>query len=46
VAQHVLRDSLLELIHEVRPLGTRTDERHVAAENVPELRQLVDARLA
>ena len=42
VAQHVLRDPLLELIDEVRPLGPRADQRHVAAQHVPELRHLVD----
>ena len=42
VAQHVLRDPLLELVDEERPLGPRADERHVAAQHVPELRQLVD----
>src|SRR4051812_23382818 len=33
---------MLELIDEVRPLRPRTDERHVAFEDVPELRQLVE----
>src|SRR5688572_6556223 len=35
-----------ELGHEVRTLGTRTDETHLAAQDVPELRNLVDANLA
>src|SRR5882672_10260863 len=46
VAQHVLRDLVLELGDEVRPLRTRTDNRHLAAQHVPELRQLVEVRLA
>src|SRR6267142_1782776 len=32
VAQHVLRDSVLELGDEVRALRTRTDDRHLAAQ--------------
>src|SRR5262245_52539719 len=35
VAQHVLRDAMLELLDEMRALGTGTDNRHVAAEHVP-----------
>jgi hypothetical protein len=46
VAQRVVGDLLLQLVHEDRPLGPRPDEAHVAPEDVPELRQLVDARLA
>src|SRR5262249_15816464 len=38
VAEHVLRDLVLELAHEGRPLGARADDRHVAGEDVPELR--------
>ena len=34
---------LLDLVRQRRP---RADERHVAAQHVPELRQLVEARLA
>ena len=46
VAQHVLRDAVLELLDEVGPLGTRADDRHVAAQHVPELRQLVEVAAA
>ena len=46
VTQHVLRDPVLELLDEVRPLGTRADDRHVAAQDVPELRQLVEVEPA
>ena len=46
VAQHVLRNLVLELLDEVRPLGPRPDDRHVAAQHVPELRQLVEVRAA
>ena len=46
VAQHVLRDLVLELRDEMRPLRARPDDRHVAAQHVPELRQLVDVRAA
>src|SRR5436305_11460658 len=46
VAQHVLRDAVLELLDEERPLRTRADDRHVAAEDVPELRQLVEVESA
>src|SRR5205085_3866222 len=35
-----------ELLDEVRPLGARADEVHLAAEDVPELRYLVHANLA
>ena len=37
---------MLELFDEERPLGTRTDDRHVAAEDVPELRQFVEVEAA
>ena len=33
-------------IHVARDLGARTDERHVAPDDVPELRQLVELRPA
>ena len=46
VAQHVARDLAAELLDEDRPLGTRPDEAHVAAQHVPELRQLVEAGAA
>src|SRR5688572_28621126 len=38
VAQHVLREAVLELIDEERTLGPRTNDRHVASEHVPDLR--------
>src|SRR5581483_5283717 len=44
VAQHVLRNPMLELLDKVRALGPRPHDRHVAAEDVPELRQLVEIR--
>src|SRR6185436_9022352 len=44
VAEHVLRDLVLELFDEVRPFGPRTDNRHVAAHDIPELRNLVEVR--
>src|SRR6266571_9264637 len=46
VAQHVLRNLVLELGDEQRALGTRPDDGHVALEHVPELGQLVDVRSA
>ena len=46
VAQHVLREAMLELLDEERALGTRTDDRHVAAQDVPELRQFVEVEAA
>src|SRR5260370_403516 len=46
VAEHVLRNAAVELLAEIRTLGPRTDDRHVAAQHVPELRQLVDAEAA
>src|SRR4051812_22426918 len=42
VAKHVLRNAVLELLDEKRPFGTRSDDRHVAAEHVPELRQFIE----
>src|SRR5258708_39137539 len=46
VAEHVLRNAVFELLDEIRTLGPRTDDRHVAAQHVPELRQLVDVEAA
>src|SRR5688500_9096375 len=46
VAQHVLRHALLELLDEERALGPRADQRHVAAEDVPELRDLAQVGAA
>ena len=46
VPQHVLRDAVLELFDEERPLGPRADDGHVAAQHVPELRQLVEVEPA
>src|SRR3954471_21517024 len=40
----VERNLLCELGHELRPLGPRADHAHVAAEDVPQLRQFVEAR--
>src|SRR5688572_19089978 len=42
VAQHVLRDAVLELLDEERPFRPRADDRHIAAEDVEELRQFVE----
>ena len=42
VPQHVLRDAVLELLDEIGTLRPRPDDRHVAAQHVPELRQLVE----
>ena len=42
MAQHVLGDALLELVHEIRPLRPRAHQRHVAAQHVPQLREFVD----
>src|SRR5687768_17974005 len=46
VAQHVLRDAVLELLDEERALRTRADDRHFSREDVPELRQLVQVEAA
>src|SRR5258708_8932563 len=46
VPEHVLWNLVLELRNEQRALGPRSDDRHVALEHVPELRQLVDVRSA
>src|SRR3982751_6345238 len=43
MADHVLRELLLELPDELRPLGPRADEGHLAAQHVTQLRQLVEA---
>ena len=43
VAVGVLGILLGELLDEVRALGARTDEAHVAVEDVPDLRQFVEA---
>src|SRR5215203_5721909 len=45
VAEHVLRDAVLELLDEIGPLRPWTDQRHVAAKHVPELRELVEIEL-
>ena len=42
----VIRNLLSELRDKVRPLGSRTDKVHIASQNVPELRNLVDADFA
>src|SRR5205085_9482943 len=44
VAPRPERDGLLQLGQELRPLGPGPDDRHVALQYVPELRQLVDPR--
>src|SRR6185436_13286939 len=44
VPQHVLRETVPELLDEVRTLRPRTHNRHIAAEHVPELREFVDVR--
>src|SRR5215831_8628951 len=35
VTQHVLRNAVLELLDEMRPLGSGPDDRHVTAQHVP-----------
>ena len=42
----VVGDGLFELGHELRPLGAWADEGHLAAQHIPELRQLVDVGAA
>src|SRR5712691_3104079 len=42
----VIRNFLRQLRHEMRALRTRADKAHVAAQDVPELRDLVHANLA
>src|SRR5262245_21854420 len=44
VTKHVLRDSVLELLDEVRALRSRSHDGHVAAKHVPELGKLVEIR--
>src|SRR5262245_7630034 len=46
VAEHVLGDALLELLHEGGPLRPRPDEAHVAQQYVDELGELVEVVLA
>src|SRR5947207_12535387 len=46
MAQLIPRNVAAEIIDEDGPLGSRSDEAHVAGEHVEELRQLVDARPA
>src|SRR5437773_5223899 len=46
VTRHVIGNCLAELTDEHRPLRARTDQTHVAAHDVDELRQLVDAGAA
>src|SRR5215207_8815748 len=46
VAVAVAVDVLLEGANEVRALGTRPDDRHVAAQDVEQLRQLVERQTA
>src|SRR5689334_18392241 len=46
MALFVIGNLFSQLRDEVRPLGTRTDEVHLAFQDVPELRDLVDANLA
>src|SRR4051812_35256615 len=42
----VVRDLPRKLLYEMGPLGTRTDEVHLASQDIQELRDLVDAQLA
>src|SRR3546814_15949397 len=42
----VVADLAFELVDELRALGPRADEAHLAAQHVEELRQLVQPRLA
>src|SRR5688572_26271859 len=46
VPEHVLREAVLELLDEIRTFRPRADERHVTAEDVPQLRQLVEVDAA
>ena len=46
VALAVERNLLGQLLDELRPLGPRADEAHVADQHVPQLRQLVEPRAA
>src|SRR6266849_525374 len=40
---HVVRDLPLEFVDELRPLGTRPDEAHVAEQHIEELGELVES---
>ena len=42
VAKHVVRKLVAELLHELRALGTRADDAHVADQHIEQLRQLVE----
>src|SRR6266851_2301032 len=42
----VVRNLLCKLGHEVRSFGTRAYKAHLATQDVPELRNLIDANLA
>ena len=46
VALAVERNLAVKLLHELRALGPRPHEAHVAAQHVPQLRQLVEPRAA
>src|SRR5262245_60697515 len=46
VAEHVARNRLAEPLDEDRSLGTRSDDAHLAAQDVHELRELVQAEAA
>src|SRR5687768_2202991 len=40
----IIRNALVELLDEFRTLGARTDEAHLTAQHVENLRQFIDAR--
>src|SRR5690606_27595905 len=44
VALPIVRDALVQLLHELGALRARTDEAHLAAQHVQYLRQLIDSR--
>ena len=46
MAEHVFRDLLPEIQDKGRPFGTRSDQAHLAHENVDELGDLVDAEFS
>src|SRR5437588_37593 len=46
VPQVVIGNLLRKPFHELRALGPRTNEAHVATQNVPKLGDLIEARLA
>src|SRR5258708_30228436 len=46
VAQFIEWNFAIEPIHELWPLGSRTNESHVSPEYIPKLRNLVQSRLA